>query len=140
MNKYVKMFNKNKFRNCLILLLILFLIYKCFLVTKEGFQSSSSNSKDCVIRMFYVDWCGHCKKTKPQFKAFMDQNNNTKVNGTNVVVEMVDCEKNDANKQLAKKYNVNGYPTITAVRNGKEYIYNGPRETKDFTNWMKSIV
>ena len=26
--------------------------------------------------MFYVDWCGACKMTKPQFKAFMDNNNN----------------------------------------------------------------
>ena len=96
------MFNKNKFRNCLILLLVLFLIYKGFLVTKEGFQSSSGKKKDCVIRMFYVDWCGHCKNAKPKFKTFMEQNNNTNVNGTTVVVEMVDCEKNDANKQLAK--------------------------------------
>ena len=107
---------------------------------KESF-SSDNNNNDCIVRMFYVNWCGHCKKTKPDFQTFMQQNNNTTVNGKKVQVKMIDCEENKQNADLAKKFNVKGYPTIIAVLNGQPQEFSGSdRSVQGLNDWLKSIL
>ena len=104
-------------------------------------ESFTDNNNDCIVRMFYVNWCGHCKKTKPDFQTFMDQNNNTTVNGKKVKVEMIDCEENKQNADLASKFNVKGYPTIVAVVNGQPQQFNGSdRSVQGLNDWLKSII
>ena len=107
---------------------------------KESF-SSDNNNNDCIVRMFYVNWCGHCKKTKPDFQTFMQENNNTTVNGKKVQVKMIDCEENKQNADLAKKFNVKGYPTIIAVLNGQPQEFSGSdRSVQGLNDWLKSIL
>jgi thiol-disulfide isomerase/thioredoxin len=106
--------------------------------TSPEIETFSNN--ECVVRMFYVNWCGHCKKSKPEFQQFMQKYNNTQVKGKNVKIEMIDCEENSANKQLASKYNVKGYPTIIAHLNGKNIDYEGERNTSGFDTWLNSIL
>ena len=104
-------------------------------------ESFTDNNNDCIVRMFYVNWCGHCKKTKPDFQTFMQQNNNTTVNGKKVKVEMIDCEENKQNADLASKFNVKGYPTIVAVVNGQPQQFNGSdRSVQGLNDWLKSIM
>jgi thiol-disulfide isomerase/thioredoxin len=104
-------------------------------------ESFTDNNNDCIVRMFYVNWCGHCKKTKPDFQTFMQQNNNTTVNGKKVKVEMIDCEENKQNADLASKFNVKGYPTIVAVVNGQPQQFNGSdRSVQGLNDWLKSII
>ena len=40
--------------------------------TSPEIETFSNN--ECVVRMFYVNWCGHCKKSKPEFQQFMQYN------------------------------------------------------------------
>lgn len=110
--------------------------------TKSSRREMFTNSpNDCVIRMFYVNWCGHCKTTKPEFQKFMEQNNNKEINGKNVKIEMIDCEASDADKQLASQFGVKSYPTIIAQVNGKQVPFEGgDRTTQGFNNWLQSIL
>ena len=63
----------------LLLFFVGVVVYNSCTKTEESFSnnisSSNSGANDCIIRFFYVDWCGHCKKAKPQFSQFMQQNN-----------------------------------------------------------------
>ena len=110
--------------------------------TKSSKRETFTNSpNDCVVRMFYVNWCGHCKTTKPEFQQFMEQNNNKEMNGKKVKIEMIDCEASDADKQLASQFGVKSYPTIIAIVNGKQVPFEGgERTTSGFDSWLQSIL
>ncbi len=106
----------------------------------EGLDLEEFSNNNVIIRMFYVDWCGYCKKAKPGYMQFMKQYNDTQISGKNVRVEMVNCEENDANAQLAAKFGVKGYPTIIAVVDGKKETYEGAdRSANGFGAWLKSL-
>ena len=110
--------------------------------TKSSARESFTNSpNDCVVRMFYVNWCGHCKTTKPEFQQFMEQNNNKEINGKNVKIEMIYSEASDADKQLAAQFGVKSYPTIIAQVNGKQTPFEGGERTAaGFDNWLQSLL
>ena len=99
-----------------------------------------SDNKDIIVRMFYVDWCGHCKNTKPHFKAFMKNNDQKIINGKKITIQMINCEENQENANLAQEMNVEGYPTIMASSNGTYFNYDsGPRTEDGFSSWIKNI-
>ena len=105
---------------------------------KENF---ATNDMDGIsVKMFFVDWCGHCKTTKPGFKQFMEQKNGSEVKNKKVKIEMINCEENERNAKLASKYQVKGYPTIIAESNGKKHVYeNADRTANGFSKWLESL-
>ena len=64
-------------------------------------------------------WCGHCKALAPEYdkaaKALLDENSEIKL-------AKVDATESSV---CAKKYNVQGYPTIKFFKNGVATDYNG---------------
>jgi thiol-disulfide isomerase/thioredoxin len=131
----------------LVLVLALYYLYNCVKGSEveyfdhhdeEGTEEFSNS--DCVVRMFYVDWCGYCKKAKPGYMQFMSQYNNQQLSGKTVKVEMINCEENEANAKLAQQFGVKGYPTIVAVVNGQKHNYEGgDRSANGFAGWLKSL-
>ena len=79
--------------------------------------------------MFYVDWCGYCKQTKPVFQDFMDKNKRD-----NVTIKMMNAEAEG--ESLAKQYKVEGYPTIILVRNGTHEVCNSERTPEAWNAWL----
>ena len=80
---------------------------------KKGGSSCGSNrkkklggnsaSKPLVIKLFWVDWCGHCNKFKPVWNK-LKRENTEDVNYVDV-----NCEKE---KELANNEGIQGFPTI----------------------------
>ena len=89
------------------------------------------NTDNIKFTMYYVNWCPHCVNTKPHFKKILGDK---KINGKNVHITMVDCEKNP---ELAEQANVESYPTIKFSNNGEEVDYNGERTEQGFMSWLK---
>ena len=57
-----------------------------------------------------------------------------------VRIEMINCEENETNAQLAARFGVKGYPTIIAVVNGEKQTYEGAdRSSNGFVSWLKSL-
>ena len=103
---------------------------------KEPFSSNGQVD----VKMFYVDWCGHCKSTKPGFKEFMDKYNGTQAGEKQVKIEMINCEENETTKNLASQYGVKGYPTIIAEVDGKKIVYeSSDRTSGGFSRWLEKI-
>ena len=118
----------------------------------EGFETDTPKSKksassdnsslepesgECVIALFYADWCPHCQHFKPEFKKAMVKLNG-KMNNKNKTMrfEMVDC---DADKNIAKKYDVSGFPTVKILNDDNTVDeYNGDRTFDGLRKYLVS--
>jgi thiol-disulfide isomerase/thioredoxin len=116
----------------LIILGVLYFVYEKYL--KEGFEMESKDIDSQVksgtkLVLFYADWCGHCKKVKPDWETAASSVN-TKEDKKMI---MVNCgEGTDEDQKIMKKYNVDGYPTIIKFVNGTPSLYRGDRDADSF--------
>jgi thiol-disulfide isomerase/thioredoxin len=96
--------------------------------------ANNASSQDAVqIYFFSADWCPHCKTAKPEWQQFVKQVNGTTVNNKTIQTIDVDCTDMDSSKtndpaivktiQLVKEFDVKGFPTVLAVKDGKKIDY-----------------
>lgn len=96
--------------------------------TPEYFTSDNKLSvheekaMNCVL--FYAPWCGHCKTFKPEWAKAKNELNNSDVNGVKVNLIDVNC---DEEGDLAKAYDVQGFPTVKCITKGNVVEYDGER-------------
>jgi thiol-disulfide isomerase/thioredoxin len=78
-------------------------------------------SPEPVIAFYSQDWCGYCKNMKETWKKFQDEYKKCRI-------VQIDCGEH---KELAKKQNIKGYPTIKYHKNGLSgddaVVYKGDR-------------
>ena len=135
---------------------ILILVGLYFLVTNnnnllEGFTDSqpmnlnnltsapNPGSNDVVIVLFYVEWCPHCVSAKPEFSKLVEAKHGENVNGKNVSVHGCNCEGSEVESQAARDNNVQGYPTIKAIKNGETVEYSGARTFEALSSWVNEV-
>jgi thiol:disulfide interchange protein len=131
-----KMFKKINLPRVLILLLVLILlalIYKTFL--KEGFETTceelpSKLNKDKQLVLFYANWCGHCKKMKPDWDSASQEVGNEKMIKVDV------GEGTPEQKKMMEKYDVQGFPTILVFENGEYVSKHEERSKKSFLDFF----
>jgi thiol-disulfide isomerase/thioredoxin len=105
----MKSLKKNHENVLIAVLAVVLLVLVVMYVNKnrENFEGENVT----VVYFFHVDWCGYCKKAKPEVDKFVQKlaENDNKVNGKSVKVVQVNA---DENKELAAEYNVRAYPTV----------------------------
>ena len=63
--------------------------------------ANAKNTKEiCAIYFFYVDWCPHCVKAKPEWNAFKDQYNNQIINGYVLKCYDIDCTNDNGDEVI----------------------------------------
>ena len=100
----------------------------------EAFNNSADVSQPVFV-IFYAEWCGHCKRTMPEFKQLMDNYKG------NVKVMTVDAEATE-NAELVKAQKISGFPTIRLYPSGLtgDYQeYSGNRTYEDFSQYLDSL-
>ena len=99
---------------------------------------SSESEKTATLYMFGTSWCPHCKTAKPIWEEFVNNNQNLKVGNYTVLYKSVDC---DAEKNIADKFDVKGYPTFKLERGPGDVVEFEAKPTHDnFTNLLQSSL
>jgi len=122
---------KMNFSNVLLVIALgLFLLILFYSNGKEGYENEDDKLTDSILQssepvlvLFYAKWCGHCTKMKPDWekacaKANAEQKRMFKINVG---------EDNKEHKEIMKKYDIEGFPTLIVFQNGSHTHYDGPR-------------
>lgn len=88
-----------------------------YVENKEILQEENNEAE---LYYFYTNWCPYCKKAKPEWEQLKNEYENKPINGTIVYFREIDCEKDE---ETPNQFNVEGYPTIKLVANGKVIEY-----------------
>lgn len=93
---------------------------KSYVPNKEFIKEDGNNN--IVVYFFYTTWCPYCKKARIEWDKFKKEieENNLLQQTFNITFKEIDCDKNS---DLAKKFNVEGYPTIKMEKNNKIFNY-----------------
>ena len=104
----------------------------------ENAPPSSENQKTATLYMFGTSWCPHCKTAKPIWDDYVSNNDNLKVGNYDILFKSVDC---DAEKNIADKFNVKGYPTFKLERGPGDVVEFEAKPSEDnFNSLLQSSL
>jgi protein disulfide-isomerase-like protein len=98
--------------------------------TSEGFNNNDltvHEDKAMKLVLFYAPWCGHCKTFKPEWEKAKQQLDGKTINNVKVNLVDVNC---DEEADLAKAYNIQGFPTVKCLTKDKVVEYDGDRSVQ----------
>ncbi|TMW86309.1 hypothetical protein EJD97_021598 [Solanum chilense] len=91
-----------------------------------------------IVVEFYAPWCGHCKSLAPEYEKAASE-----LSSHDPPIVLAKYDANDeANRELSKEYEIQGFPTIKILRDGGKKVqdYNGPREAAGIVSYLKKQV
>ena len=106
----------------LVILIILFVLYIIYM-NRNIEQKSIHEKTPLKIKLYYVEWCGHCKKMMPEWNKLENYYNGSR----DIMVEKV-----NTSNDIAKKENIKGFPTIRLYKDSNIIEYDGPRDMNGF--------
>jgi len=95
-------------------------------LTKDNFEQVRNGDKWLIE--FYAPWCGHCKQLIPTWKQLA-----TEAKKKNFHVAKIDAATEN---EIAKEFDVTGFPTIKLVHGDQVFTHDGPRTVKGFTDFV----
>jgi len=133
-NRMKSFFKPNNLPKLILLLAVLVVLYLFYVnYLQEGFDAAPEELESQIkdgkkMVLFYADWCGHCKKIKPDWDDAAKE-----ANKEDKKMIKVNCGGGtEKDKELMSKYNIEGYPTIIIFDNGTPSEYSGKRTKDDF--------
>jgi thiol-disulfide isomerase/thioredoxin len=115
-----------------------------------AFDDSSPNTGKMVnIYFFHADWCPHCQKAQPEWNTFKQTyEKNPAVNGYTIQCIDVDCTGDNGGKDglsgdtqtLIQKYDVQGYPTVKMLKDGKIIDFDANVKSESLTKFVTDML
>ena len=94
--------------------------------------TDNSKSKNTQLILVYADWCGHCKKMKPDWDKFESKYKD--------MCQSYESSTDEA-KRLFKQYDLKGYPALLFIKDGKKVDdYTGPRTYAGFEKAIQQYM
>ena len=94
--------------------------------------------KPVLIGKIYADWCFHCKQLKPEWEKMKQKLRSMSKHFAFVEIESQQEEKMANFKRKYKNIQVNGYPTIFAIKGNQPEYYMGSRDANSLEQWVLS--
>jgi protein disulfide-isomerase A1 len=107
---------------------------KVLTLDNKNFSDVVSKHNFIVVE-FYAPWCGHCKALAPEYEKAASILSSHE---PPIVLAKVDAN-DEANRELATEFQVQGFPTIKILRNGgkSSQEYNGPRDADGIVKYLQ---
>ncbi|XP_039257318.2 protein disulfide-isomerase A4-like [Styela clava] len=99
-------------------------------LTDSNFNEVVDNANIILVE-FYAPWCGHCKKLAPEYEAAAQE---LKKADPPIPLAKVDAT---AETEVAKRFDISGYPTMKLFRKGQVYEYKGGRDKHGIVTYMQ---
>jgi thiol-disulfide isomerase/thioredoxin len=113
---------------------------RIFRSKKESFESSNPN-KDAEVMLFYVDWCPHCTKAKPEWEKIKAKYDGKQVKGHTIVFTEVNCTTENAEvSEMMNKYKITGYPTIKLLKDGQVIDFDGKPTQSALDEFLNTMI
>lgn len=92
------------------------------------------NSQETVLLEFYAPWCEHCKNFESHFEKLHERIQNM---DENIFLARINAEEN---KNVAKFFDIQGYPSIILFVNGDPIFYNNDLTYEAVFDWMNDAL
>ena len=103
---------------------------------------STTSTRTVIGVKFYAPWCGHCKKVAPEWDAFANasasassesssSSSESETRRRRVIALKTDGSKPEA-KDVLKRFNIRGFPTILFFADGELSEFSGARTRDGF--------
>lgn len=103
--------------------------------------TSEKPSNEAELMFFYANWCPHCKVAKPIWEELKTDYENKNVNGYKIIFTGIDCsEETPEVENLINKYNVEGYPTIKLIKDGKVIEYDAKPSRETLEQFLNTVL
>jgi thiol-disulfide isomerase/thioredoxin len=110
--------------------IIAFYLYNRFNKKKEPSDKKVSTAE---VYYFYTTWCPYCVKARPEWDKFKTYWKDKKKNNYTLLFSEIDCDKNES---LASKYEVETYPCIKLIKDGKIYDYDAKPTLENLNKFL----
>ena len=98
---------------------------------KKGETSTPVATAD--VYYFYTTWCPYCVKARPEWNKFTKYWEQKKKNNYTLLFSEIDCDKNES---LASKYDVETYPCIKLIKDGKVYDFDAKPTLENLNKFL----
>lgn len=96
------------------------------------FMEFENNNIKTTVYNFNTEWCRYSRDFQPEWNQFVNSLNNS--DGVKAID--VKCDNNQ-NKDLCKKYDIPGYPSVVIKSGNRIEIYDGPRTAQGLRKHLK---
>ena len=112
------------------------------LSNKKPIANGQGGGGDVLVYFFHVDWCPHCKTAAPEWKTFSDNYDGAEINGYNIRCMNTECtnDKDPAITDMIQKYEIEGYPTIKMVKDGKTIDFDAKVTNGNLEKFVENMV
>lgn len=130
------------------LIILSYYIYSSYAKGKTIFNANRENNatdvnsnKDATLMLFYVDWCPHCVKGKPEWESLKSEYDGKSINGYTVNFVEYNCTKEtDEITQMIEKYSIEGYPTIKLVKDQQVIEYDAKMIKSTMVQFLNTVL
>ena len=112
--------------------IIAFYIHRRFNKNKSK-TNQDTEVATAEVYYFYTTWCPYCVKARPEWNKFKTYWEHKKKNNNTLLFSEIDCDKNES---LASKYEVETYPCIKLIKDGKVYDYDAKPTLENLNKFL----
>ena len=103
--------------------------------------NSEQTSHNAELILFYATWCPHSKVARPIWAELKNEYENKNVNGYQIVFTDIDCsEETPEIEKIVNKYNIEGYPTIKLIKDGKVIEYDAKPSKETLEQFLNTVL
>ena len=112
-----------------------------FHANRENIPKGDNAVKTATVKLFYVDWCPHCKTAKPVWNDTKTEYEGTVINGYKLSFLEYNCTKETPETQaLMDKYKIEGFPSIILIKDNQVIDYDAKPSKATMVQFLNTVL